>query len=34
LIAFVGREITPRFPDDLSIDGLGQWRDPERITIC
>jgi hypothetical protein len=26
---FVAREITPRFPDGLTIlDGRGQWRDP------
>ncbi|MGA8611156.1 MAG: DUF3574 domain-containing protein [Xanthobacteraceae bacterium] len=26
---FVGREITPRFPDGLTItDAIGQWRNP------
>ena len=31
---FVDREITPRFPDGLTvIDGRGQWRDPERNKI-
>ena len=31
---FVASEITPRFPDGLTIDdALGQWRDPERNTI-
>lgn len=26
---FVAREITPRFPDGLTVtDALGQWRDP------
>jgi hypothetical protein len=31
---FVDREITPRFPDGLSvIDVKGQWRDPERKII-
>jgi len=32
---FVAREITPRFPDGLTIlEGRGQWRDPDskRIT--
>lgn len=32
--AFVAREITPRFPDGLTvIDAKGQWRDNERGTI-
>jgi hypothetical protein len=27
---FVAREITPRFPDGLTItDAVGQWRDPD-----
>ena len=27
---FVAREITPRFPDGLTVtDALGQWRDPD-----
>ena len=31
---FVDREITPRFPDGLTvIDALGQWRDPARKRI-
>src|SRR5262249_18530888 len=31
---FVDREITPRFPDGLSVlDAKGQWRDPERNRI-
>jgi hypothetical protein len=31
---FVDREITPRFPDGLSVvDGKGQWRDSERNKI-
>jgi hypothetical protein len=31
---FVDREITPRFPDGLSVvDARGQWRDAERKTI-
>jgi Protein of unknown function (DUF3574) len=31
---FVDREITPRFPDGLSvIDARGQWRDAERNRI-
>jgi hypothetical protein len=31
---FVDREITPRFPDGLSVlDAQGQWRDTERNTI-
>lgn len=32
--AFIAREITPRFPDGLTvIDAKGQWRDRERGTI-
>jgi hypothetical protein len=32
--AFVAREITPRFPDGLTVlDAKGQWRDSERRTI-
>ncbi len=31
---FVDREITPRFPDGLSVvDARGQWRDAMRKTI-
>jgi Protein of unknown function (DUF3574) len=31
---FVAGEITPRFPQGLSIDdALGQWRDPDKNTI-
>jgi hypothetical protein len=31
---FVTREITPRFPDGLTvIDARGQWRDPERNIV-
>jgi hypothetical protein len=31
---FLDREITPRFPDGLSVvDAQGQWRDRERNTI-
>jgi hypothetical protein len=31
---FVDREITPRFPDGLTvIEARGQWRDPARRTI-
>ncbi len=31
---FVAREITPRFPDGLTvIDAKGQWRDSDRVTI-
>jgi hypothetical protein len=27
---FVAREVTPRFPDGLTVtDALGQWRDPD-----
>jgi hypothetical protein len=30
-VRFVAREITPRFPDGLTVlDARGQWRDPER----
>jgi hypothetical protein len=33
--AFLASEITPRFPDGLTvIDGRGQWRNPERGTIA
>lgn len=32
--AFLGREITPRFPDGLTVvDARGQWRDGERGSI-
>lgn len=31
---FVAREITPRFPDGLTVsDALGQWRDPDNGRI-
>ena len=31
---FVDREITPRFPDGLTVfNAYGQWRDPERNRI-
>jgi len=31
---FVAREITPRFPDGLTIlEGRGQWRDPDTKRI-
>ena len=31
---FLAREITPRFPDGLTVsDGAGQWRDPATGTI-
>jgi Protein of unknown function (DUF3574) len=31
---FVDREITPRFPEGLTIiDARGQWRDPDRNRI-
>lgn len=31
---FVAAEITPRFPQGLSIDdAIGQWRDPDNNTI-
>jgi hypothetical protein len=31
---FLDREITPRFPDGLTVvDAAGQWRDPGRNTI-
>jgi hypothetical protein len=33
--AFLAREITPRFPDGLTvIDAKGQWRDSERGTLA
>jgi hypothetical protein len=33
-VVFVDREITPRFPDGLTvIEARGQWRDPARRTI-
>jgi len=33
--SFVTREITPRFPDGLTIvDARGQWRDPVRSTVA
>ena len=32
--AFLAREVTPRFPDGLTvIDARGQWRDTERGTV-
>jgi hypothetical protein len=32
--AFLAREITPRFPDGLTVvDASGQWRDSDRGTI-
>ena len=32
--SFVAREITPRFPDGLTVfDAAGQWRDPKRGAI-
>ncbi len=32
--AFLAQEITPRFPDGLTIvDAVGQWRDPARGRI-
>jgi hypothetical protein len=32
--AFLAREITPRFPDGLTVvDASGQWRDSDRRTI-
>ena len=32
--AFRAREITPRFPDGLTVtDAAGQWRDPATGTI-
>jgi hypothetical protein len=32
--AFLAREITPRFPDGLTVvDARGQWRDQDRGTI-
>lgn len=31
---FLAREITPRFPDGLTVvDAKGQWRDPDRGAI-
>jgi uncharacterized protein DUF3574 len=31
---FVARELTPRFPDGLTVtDAIGQWRDPAGGTI-
>ncbi|MCG6206034.1 DUF3574 domain-containing protein [Rhodopseudomonas sp. HC1] len=31
---FAAEEITPRFPDGFTVvDGVGQWRDPERHSI-
>ena len=31
---FLDREITPRFPDGLTVfDARGQWRDPDRNRI-
>jgi hypothetical protein len=31
---FLDREITPRFPDGLSVqDARGQWRDPDKNRI-
>lgn len=33
-VQFTAREITPRFPDGLSvIDASGQWKDTERGTV-
>jgi hypothetical protein len=33
-VAFVAREMTPRFPDGLTItDAIGQWRDPRNGRI-
>jgi hypothetical protein len=32
--SFVDREITPRFPDGLTVvDARGQWRDPDKNRI-
>jgi hypothetical protein len=32
--AFLAREVTPRFPDGLTVfDAYGQWRDGKRKTI-
>lgn len=32
--AFLAREVTPRFPDGLTVfDASGQWRDSERKRI-
>ena len=31
---FLAREVTPRFPDGLTVsDAVGQWRDPSRARI-
>ena len=31
---FLAREVTPRFPDGLTVyETIGQWRDPERKVI-
>ena len=31
---FLGREVTPRFPDGLTVyETTGQWRDPRTATI-
>lgn len=31
---FLAREVTPRFPDGLTVyDTYGQWRDPQRNVI-
>lgn len=31
---FVGREVTPRFPDGLTIlSGYGQWRNSEQVIV-
>ena len=33
--AFLAREVTPRFPDGLTVfDAYGQWRDEKRKTIA
>ena len=32
--AFLAREVTPRFPDGLTVyETTGQWRDPQAKTI-
>lgn len=32
--AFLAREVTPRFPDGLTVyETTGQWRDPQRNVI-
>ena len=32
--SFVDREVTPQFPDGLTVfDGAGQWRDPARGVV-